>query len=580
MLKNIIELKKYSSLTGIKTFSLVVMLFISNFLDLFGLLFFIPIIDSLNQHSSNVTLLMNDFITSIGLNPTIEMYLIIMASMFLLKGILSFIVRLYTVEIASVIHYNLRKQIYSAIIDAKLGFINQQKQGSLLSVINEHTVRSGHAFFTAINIIIALITVVIYTILIFFISYKLAAITIGMALVLFPLIKWLGLRAYTNGKLYVNSLEDLQHYSLETFQSKKLINAMGWKSYMEKSFTIKSGLLKENWKWNAFYSNSPTIVIQPYSMIILASIMWGAIEFGLSLGLLGAFALAFMRLLPSLQQSGNFMTDLKASQPSILKVLDFLNSAKNSKEKYGEKKIDGVHENIKLENISFRYDEKHLILNNLSLDIDNGKTIALVGPSGGGKTTTVDLILGLQKPTKGNLFIDGTEISNIDLKSLRKKISYVSQDAVFFNDTIYNNLIIGLENDVSQDKIKQLCKDVGAWEFIKTKESGLEEIIGDRGVKLSGGQKQKLNLVRALLREPSLLILDEATSALDNESENDIKNVMMNLNHQMTIIVIAHRFETIKHADKIYLIKDGKAEDLGTWESAEKILKQGDFTNE
>jgi ABC-type multidrug transport system fused ATPase/permease subunit len=572
MFKNILKLSQYGNLTIFQTLALFLLLISSNFLDILGVVFFIPVIDSLNKTKSDVTLWIDDALLSTGLFSEINNYLIMMVAVFIIKAVLLFVIRLYTVNTASNIHYNIRKKLYESMIDSNINFIHSHKQGALLSGLNEHTVRSGHAFFTAINILIAVSLVMMYGVFIFFISFKLTLMTIVMSVVLYPLIKILGRQAYLHGKLYVNSLEEVQHFSLETFSSKKLLNAMQWKSYMLNSFDKKSKTLKESWKWNSFYSNSPTIIIQPYSMIILAGIMWGALELELSVGVLGAFALAFMRLLPSLQQSANFMTDLKASEPSILKVLKLLDKAQESKESFGDAKLSKIEKSISLNNIIFSYDDSHKILDKLSINIEAKKTTALVGPSGGGKTTVVDIILGLQKISKGDVFLDNISLDAVDLRILRKNISYVSQDAIFFNDSIYNNLLIGLDSKPSFEKIQQLCIDVGAWEFISEKEDGLDETIGDRGVKLSGGQKQKLNLVRAILREPTLLILDEATSALDHESENDIKNVMLKLNHKMTIIVIAHRFETIKHADKIFLIKDKKAKDLGNWESAKTIL--------
>lgn len=573
MFKNILKLVKYSNLTIFQTIALFLLLLLSNILDILGVVFFVPVIESLNKTNSNITLWVNDVLAFIGLSSEINNYLILMVGIFIIKAILLFVIRIYTVNTASNIHYNIRKKLYESIIDSSLNFVHSHKQGTLLSSLNENTVRSGHAFFTSVNIIIAISLVVMYGAFIFFISFKLAFLTIVMSLLLYPLIKFLGRQAHYHGKLYVKSLEEMQHFSLESFQSKKLINSMRWKNYMVDNFDKKSQTLKEDWKWNNFYSNSPTIIIQPYSMILLAGIMWGSLELELSIGMLGAYALAFMRLLPSLQQSANFMTDLKASEPSILKVLGLLDEALQAKENFGNRKVYKIENSIILNNVNFSYDDSHTILDNLSLKIEAKRTTALVGPSGGGKTTVVDIILGLQKLNKGNLSLDGIDLDDIDLKILRKHISYVSQDAIFFNDTIYNNLIIGLDKEPSREKVKQLCIDVGAWEFISGKEDELDEVIGDRGVKLSGGQKQKLNLVRAMLRQPTLLILDEATSALDNKSEDDIKNVMLKLNHKMTIIVIAHRFETIKHADTIFLIKDKKAIDLGNWNSAKYTLE-------
>ena len=227
--------------------------------------------------------------------------------------------------------------------------------------------------------------------------------------------------------------------------------------------------------------------------------------------------------------------------------------------------LDSFSSTIQYDNISFSYGDKNseLVLKDINLKIEKGKSIALVGQSGSGKSTLVDMLPRFYDPKSGNIFIDGINIKDVTLKSLRSKLGIVSQESILFNDTIANNISFGVR-DASLDKVMHAAKVANAHEFILKAENGYDTVIGDRGVKLSGGQKQRLSIARAILVNPPILILDEATSALDTESERLVQDALDNLMKNRTSLIIAHRLSTIQNADEILVMNEGKIVERGS----------------
>ena len=224
--------------------------------------------------------------------------------------------------------------------------------------------------------------------------------------------------------------------------------------------------------------------------------------------------------------------------------------------------LESFQDCIEFKNVSFSYEDK-MILEDINLKIEKGKTVALVGSSGAGKSTLVDLVPRFHDTVKGELLIDGINIKDYSLHSLRSQMGIVTQEPILFNDTIANNISLGMEH-APQEEIITAAKIANANQFILQKENGYETTIGERGNKLSGGEKQRVTIARAVLKNPPILILDEATSSLDTESEKLVQDAINNLMNNRTSIVIAHRLSTIRHADEIIVLQKGKIVERGT----------------
>jgi subfamily B ATP-binding cassette protein MsbA len=255
-----------------------------------------------------------------------------------------------------------------------------------------------------------------------------------------------------------------------------------------------------------------------------------------------------------------------ASADRIFKVVDTPSDIQNSPNPVT---ISSFKDSIVFENLSFSY-QKDNVLKDINFKLEKGKTIALVGPSGGGKSTIADLVPRFYDPSSGQITLDGIDIKEIEINNLRSQMGIVTQESILFNDSVFNNIAFGLEG-VSEEKVIEAAKIANAHEFIIQMENGYQTSIGERGSKLSGGQRQRLSIARAVLKNPPILILDEATSALDSQSEKLVQEALTNLMTNRTSLVIAHRLSTIQHADEILVIKKGRIVQRGTHQ---QLLKE------
>lgn len=283
-----------------------------------------------------------------------------------------------------------------------------------------------------------------------------------------------------------------------------------------------------------------------------------------------AFIIIFSQILNPAKAISNSFSNIQRGLASAERVFSVIDTPVSVNEAPNAREITALNDNISLEQVSFRYDVEDVI-KNVSFSIPKGSTLALVGPSGGGKSTLADLIPRFYDPTNGSIKIDGVDIREYKIESLRKLMGIVTQESILFNDSVFNNIAFGLP-DVSMEQVIEAAKVANAHEFISALSNGYETNIGDRGLKLSGGQRQRLSIARAVLKNPPILILDEATSALDSESEQLVQEALTNLMQNRTSIVIAHRLSTIQNADQIVVIQQGEVIEQGTHQS---LTRQG-----
>ena len=277
------------------------------------------------------------------------------------------------------------------------------------------------------------------------------------------------------------------------------------------------------------------------------------------------FILSFAMLINPAKTLSSGISNIQRGMGAVDRLEEIIQAPVTVEEKPNAIKLTGFNKTIELKNVSFSYDDKP-ILKKINLVIEKGKTIALVGSSGAGKSTLVDLIPRFHDVTSGEILIDGTNVKDYTIESLRNQMSIVTQEPILFNDTVSSNIALGkaIEDD---EEIMHAAKIANAHNFIINKEDGYKTNIGDRGMKLSGGERQRVTIARAVLQNPPILILDEATSSLDTESERLVQDAIINLMQDRTSIVIAHRLSTIRNADEIIVLQKGEIIERGTHDS-------------
>jgi subfamily B ATP-binding cassette protein MsbA len=283
------------------------------------------------------------------------------------------------------------------------------------------------------------------------------------------------------------------------------------------------------------------------------------------------FLFAMLSLMQPLRNISHLNIDIQQGMAAAKRIYEVLNTQPKIKNAPNAVVKDNLEKNVAFEKIHFSYEGDKEVLSYISFTINVGEAVALVGPSGAGKSTLMDLLIRFYDPTSGAVKIDDIDLKKVDLNSLRNLMGIVTQETILFNDTVWNNIAYGYEN-ATEDRVHDAAKAANAHSFITAMPQGYQTIIGDRGVKLSGGEKQRLAIARALFKNPPILIFDEATSSLDSESEALVQEAIDRLMEGRTVFVIAHRLSTIKNVDKIIVLEYGKIVQVGDHEA---LMKEG-----
>jgi subfamily B ATP-binding cassette protein MsbA len=354
----------------------------------------------------------------------------------------------------------------------------------------------------------------------------------------------------------------------ETFGGMRVVKAFNARNFVLKRVEEESAYYRKVSK-SMSYKNE---LASPVSEILGVAIIAAIIFFGGKLVLSDESSLSpesflvflgiFAQIIQPAKNFSNGITSLQKGTASAKRIFTIVDFQPAIQDKPDAIILTQFENNIEFRNVSFAYDTEP-VLKGINLTIQKGKTLALVGPSGGGKSTLADLVPRFYDPTEGEVCVDGVSLKDYQIESLRKQLGVVTQESILFNDTIFNNIAFGMP-DINEEKVISAAKIANAHDFIMQTENGYQTKIGERGSKLSGGQRQRLSIARAVLKNPPILILDEATSALDSESEKLVQEALFNLMKNRTSIVIAHRLSTIQHADEIVVIQDGKIAERGS----------------
>ncbi|MEG7381965.1 ABC transporter ATP-binding protein [Bacillus subtilis] len=470
---------------------------------------------------------------------------------------------------ASKVLYDIRAKLFDHIQKLSLRFYANTRTGEVISrVINDVEQTKDFVITGLMNIWLDMLTILIVISIMLTLDIKLTLISI----VLFPLygisVKYFYGRLRKLTRERSQALAQVQGHLHERIQGMPVIRSFAIEDHEQANFNEKNShflnkaISHTNWNAKTFAVVNTITDLAP--LIVIACAGYFVINGPLTVGTMVAFVGYIDRMYNPVRRLINSSTTLTQSIASMDRVFEFIDEPYELTDKPNAIKARRIRGEVEFQNVSFQYEkEKENILHDVSLKVNRGETVALVGMSGGGKSTLVSLIPRFYDVTSGRLLIDGTDIRDYEARSLRNQVGMVLQDTFLFSETIRENIAIG-QPDATLEEIIEAAKAANAHEFIMSFPEGYETRVGERGVKLSGGQKQRISIARVFLKNPPLLILDEATSALDLESEHYIQEAMDKLAKDRTTFVVAHRLSTITHADKIVVMENGTITETGT----------------
>ncbi|MGJ1285019.1 ABC transporter ATP-binding protein [Sphingobacterium spiritivorum] len=473
---------------------------------------------------------------------------------------------------------NLRKAVFGNVMNLHLGYFSGQRKGDVISKIASDVQVVQFSVTGTLQVVFKEpLQLIAYLIMLFVISAKLTLFSMLVipvsAFFISRIVKTLKAQAQEGQQSYANMITYLD----EALSGVRIIKAFNATDFVKNRFN------NENHRYANIMRRmvrrqqmgSPVSELLGVVMVAVILLYGGSLVLSGSGDLPAADFIAYIAIFSQIMRPAKAITDSFSNIHNGVaageRVLELIDERSEVVDKADAVAVDNFNSDIRFEHVDFAYGE-HKVLSDINLTIEKGKTIALVGPSGGGKSTLVDLIPRFMDVTGGKVLFDGKDLRDLNQESLRRLIGVVNQDSILFNDTIFNNIAFANES-ASQEQVEAAAKIANAHQFILNTEEGYQTNIGDRGAKLSGGQRQRLCIARAVLKNPPIMLLDEATSALDTESEKLVQEALYKLMENRTTVVIAHRLSTIQNADKIVVVEGGKIVEYGT--HSELLVKQG-----
>ena len=464
---------------------------------------------------------------------------------------------------------DIRTMIYNKLLSLPMGFFNKQKKGDIIARMSGDVNEIENSIISSLDMLIKNpILIICYFSALIFLSWELTLFTLTVV----PVMAW-GMSAIGK-KLKRKSLEAQEKWSEtmaqldETLGGLRVIKAFIAEDKMKERFTDTANQYRKASAKVAVRQASAHPVSELLGSIMIMVVLWfgGTLILSDKAPIDASTFIYYMTILYSvlapLKEFSKASYNIPKGLASMERVDKIMNAVNDITEPSAPAKLDGFSNEIRFNGVSFSYEEGKEVLHGIDLTVPKGKTIALVGQSGSGKSTLVDLIPRYYDTNDGSITLDGTDIRDFRVKDLRSLIGNVNQEAILFNDTIFNNIAFGVEG-ATMEQVVAAAKIANAHDFIMEKEEGYQTNIGDRGGKLSGGQRQRISIARAILKNPPILILDEATSALDTESEKIVQEALDRLTSTRTTIAIAHRLSTIKNADEICVMHEGRIVERG-----------------
>lgn len=524
--------------------------------------------------TNNLSQFMEKVFNFLHLSYDLPFILMVMVLLFVAKAIIS----LTNLYLNTTISENYLKDMRSLSIKKTLmtdwPFLLNQKVGYLDGVILDDTSNGGTILRNISEAILGFTSLATYSIVAITISPTITVASLSVGVLIFLLLKPFFYKLRKLSRFFNQINKETRHHINESLIGIKTIKAFAVESsVVNKAYSHFEEIKKAQIK-SSFLGNIQSILFEPVSLIFISLLFIFSYQNpGFSMVSFAVIIYLIKNMFSFIQSIQSKFNNINTALPSLEIMLNYQDAAEQHKEKTSGNKPFKFNESLKIQELTFAYPETDYdILSGVSFSVQKGEMVGIIGPSGAGKTTLVDVLLRLLRPQKGIILADDVDIDSISLDSWHKNVGYVSQDAFLLNDNLEANIRF-YSDSISQNDIIEASKMANIYDFIQELPDKFNTLVGERGVKLSGGQKQRIALARAIARKPSILILDEATSALDNESEALIQKAIDSLRGKITILIIAHRLSTVMNSDKIIALDGGKVVETG---APQELMKSED----
>ncbi|REL38574.1 ABC transporter ATP-binding protein [Rhodohalobacter sp. SW132] len=543
-----------------------------------GITLLLPLIEaadaggSTDREVSGVTAALTSFLDYVGIGSSMVGILLFIGVVFIGKGVLKFGEGAYMSYLKARLMVEIKGKMFDAYSTMDYGYYIERNTGHFINIINGQIGSFIGSFKTFKSFLSTIIMTVAYLSVAVLLAWRFALMALVVGVIILFLFRWLNEFVKDLSRKAAAEASELNKFLVQSLQGFKYLASTSEMSFLKNGIYGSIKKLSEYQYKKGLASSFTTAIKEPVSVLFLLFVI--IIQVAVFDAPVAPIFVALILFHRGMQQVIGVQKEWQATLDnagSLEMVIDEFNSVRSQQEPVGKIEVPKLSDSISFEDVSYAYNiDDGDVLKNIDLKIPVNQTVAFVGESGAGKSTLIDMLTLMLRPRLGEIYIDGVAGSDVERKSWRSQIGYVSQETVVFDDTVANNINLwkgDYENDPEvRERVCEAAEKAYALDFINELPDGFDTVVGDRGVRLSGGQRQRLFIARELFKMPNLLILDEATSALDSDSESFIQQSIDNLKGSMTVVIIAHRLSTIKNSDKIYVLDEGRVVEYGSYD--------------